>query len=304
MGSNINVCISCDDNYAKYAGVVIASILLNADENDEYSFYILDGGINEKAKSDINKLKTIKYCNIYFVKIDIEQFNVYKDILTHKYISIATYYRLKLSQLLPSVDKIIYLDCDIIVKKSLKELFNTDLKDNYMAGILDARVKYKPKWKNTKYVNAGVLLMDLDKIRRDKIEDKFVEYTKNNIENIKAGDQDIINFTLGEKIEIVDDKWNVQVSSFLSRSSFTSKPYIIHYIAKQKPWIFASYNHFKNEYFKVLIHTPWKFPSEEKYKWSFWNHICGFIHFIKDKPLFFIRPKFWEAVLKTILNIE
>ncbi len=300
MSNNINICLSCDDKYAKYAGVVIASVLLNAGEEDEFSFYVLDGGISEGAKLRINRLKTIRNCEIEFVKVDPSQFDVYKDILTHEYISIATYYRLKLSQLLPAVDRVIYLDCDVIVRSSLAEFYNTALNDNYMAGVIDARVKYKPKWKDTKYVNAGVLLMDLNKIRWDNVEDKFVEYTKNNIENIKAGDQDIINFTLEGKIKIVDDRWNVQVSSFLSRSSFTKDPFIIHYIAKQKPWIFASYNHFKKEYFKVLAHTPWAIPYEEKYVWGFWNDVCGFLNFINEKPLFLFRPKFWEAVIKTI----
>lgn len=296
----INVCISCDDNYAKYAGIVIASILLNAKEDDDLNFYILDGDISDNAKVRIDRLRQIRDFNISYVKIDPSQFDVYRNIITHKYVSLATYYRLKLSELLPKVERVIYLDCDVIVRKSLDEFFKTDLGDNYIAGVIDARVKYKPKWKDTQYINAGVFLMDLAKIRRDGIEDKFAQYAKDNIENIKAGDQDIINFTLDGKIKIVDDRWNVQVSSFLSRSSFTKDPYIIHYIARQKPWIFASYNHFKNEYFKVLEHTPWAFPQDDKFKWGLWNDFCAFIHFIKDKPLFFIRPKFWEAVFKTI----
>lgn len=296
----INVCISCDDNYAKYAGVVIASILLNAQEDDDLNFYILDGGISDNAKIRIERLKQIRDCSINFVSIDESQFELYKNIPTHKYISMAAYYRLKLTELLPKVNRVIYLDCDTIVRKSLTEFFNTDLDDNYVAGILDARVKYKPKWKGKTYVNSGVLLMDLERIRRDNIGNVFYNYTKEHYSEIKTGDQDIINFTLDGKIKIVDDRWNVQVSSFLSRSSFTKDPYIIHYIARQKPWLFASYNHFKNEYFKVLEHTPWAIPSDDKIKWGIWNDICSFVHFVKDKPLFFVRPKFWEAVFKTI----
>jgi len=297
----INVCISCDDNYAKYAGVVIASILLSADKKDDLYFYILDGGISDEAKVKINQLKQIKDCIINFVPIDESQFDLYKNIPTHKYISMAAYYRLKLTELLPKTERVIYLDCDTIVRKSLCEFFNTDLgNDNYIAGVMDARVKYKPAWKGKTYINSGVLLMDLDKIRRDNIGNVFYNYTKEHYDEIKTGDQDIINFTLKDKIKIVDDSWNVQVSSFLSRSSFTKDPYIIHYIARQKPWIFGSYNHFKNEYFKVLEHTPWAVPQDDKLKWGIWNDICAFGHFIKDKPLFFIRPKFWEAVYKTI----
>lgn len=296
----INVCISCDDNYAKYAGIVIASIIINAKEDDELSFYILDGGVSERAKVRIDRLKKIRDFNLQYIKIDSSMFEIYKNIPTHNYISIPSYYRLKLAELLPEVNRVIYLDCDVIVRKSLSELFNIDLGDNYIAGVLDTRVKYKPKWKGTKYVNSGVLLMDLEKIRNDNMENIFLTYTQGHFDEIKTGDQDIINFALDGRIKIVDDNWNVQVSSFLSRSSFTKDPYVIHYIARQKPWIFASYNHFKGEYFKVLEHTPWAIPQDDKFKWGIWNDICAFGHFIKDKPFFIFRPKFWEAVFKTI----
>ena len=60
----INVCIACDDNYAKYAGVLIASVLSNAASNDNLAVYILDGGISEERKAEILTLKNIKDCEI------------------------------------------------------------------------------------------------------------------------------------------------------------------------------------------------------------------------------------------------
>lgn len=300
----INVCLSADNNYAPYAGVVIASILANANSNDELSFYVLDGNISDENKEKIQSLKSIKNCNINFVPVDESKFEDYKNLTTHSYISLATYYRLKLSELLnKDVEKVIYLDCDMVVNSSLSELFNTDLGNNYMAGVIDIRVKYKPKWKNKIYVNAGMLLMDLDKIRKDNIENKFLNYTKEHFDEIKAGDQDIINFTLDGKIKIVDDLWNVQVSSFLSRSNFTKHPKIIHFVAKKKPWIFGSSGYFKEKYFKYSQLTPWAYPNNEKFKWTVLNEICSILNFVKEKPLFMLRPKFWEAVFES-LKIE
>ena len=292
----INVCLSTDNNYAPYAGVVIASILSNAGENDKLNFYILDGNISQENKEKIQSLKSIRNCNITFVSVDESKFEDYKSLTTHKYISLVTYYRLRLSEILTEVDRIIYLDCDTIVNCSLSDLFNTELNENYMAGVIDIRVKYKPKWKNKIYVNAGMLLMDLEKIRRDNIEEKFLLYAKKHFGEIKTGDQDIINFVLGEKIKILDDLWNVQVSSFLSRSNFTKKPKIIHYVARKKPWIFGSFAFFKDRYFKYQRLTPWEYPKSEKFKWTIINEIYSILNFIKEKPLFIFRPKFWEAV--------
>ena len=156
--SRINVCISCDNNYAQYAAVVIASILVNSTKEDFIYFYILDGGISEKNRLKINSLKSIKNCEIKFIKINEKDFDDYKKIKTHSYLTIAAYYRLKLASLLPEVKKVIYFDCDIIVNSSLKDLYETNLQENIIAGVLDIRVKHKRKWKKIlKLHNRNVL---------------------------------------------------------------------------------------------------------------------------------------------------
>ena len=184
--TKINVCISCDENYAKYASVVIASILYNAQDEDLLHFYVLDGDISSESKTKILSLKNIKPCEIDFIKVDETKLEIYKQINTHEYITLPAYYRLILSELLPDVDKIIYLDCDIVVNTSLKDLFEADLGENIIAGVLDARVKHKKKWKNSKYINSGMIVFDLDKIRKENIEQKFFEYTKQNIDKIET----------------------------------------------------------------------------------------------------------------------
>lgn len=94
----VNVCLSCDDNYSKYAGVVIASILDNLSEKSFANFYILDGNITKENKDKLLQLKQIKDCNIEFVQVDESKFEVYKQINTHKYLTLPAYYRLKLSE--------------------------------------------------------------------------------------------------------------------------------------------------------------------------------------------------------------
>ena len=134
---NINVCLSCDDNYAKYAGVVITSALANSAPEDKLTFYVLDGGITEENKEKILSIKSLKDCEINIVKIDESLFEQYKQIKTHSYVTTATYYRLKLPSLLPNVERIIYLDCDVIVNSSLKEFFETELNNSLVAGAQD-----------------------------------------------------------------------------------------------------------------------------------------------------------------------
>ena len=300
--NKINICISCDNNYAKYAGVVIASILKNAAKDDKLCFYILDGGISDKNKQNIETLKTLKQCDIEFVSIDNDLFIEYTNVKTHAYLSIAAYYRLKLASLLPYINKIIYLDCDVIVNDSLARLYNTDMGEYVAAGVSDIK-KSKVK-ENPGYVNSGVLVIDLEKIRTEEIEKDFLEYTKNNIENITNGDQEIINEVLKGRIKVLPDEWNVQSSNFTNRSSFTKHPKIIHFVAKKKPWHYASFSPHRDYYFKYLQYTPWKLSDEEYRHWTKDNQRDSIIEYLKYRPLFFLRPKFYKALVKTYLMRE
>lgn len=298
----INICLSCDEKYTKYAGVVIASILANAKQEDDLYFYILDGNITEESKNKILSLKKIKNCTIKFLYVNDKEFEDYKNIPNHDYISISTYYRLKLATLLPDVDKIIYLDCDVIVRDSLQELYNIDLKDNIYGGVLDIDVSLR---NNPKYVNAGVLLMDLSKVRHYNIEKQFVEYAKNNWQYIQLGDQGVINDVLQDKILTIPKKYNVQSECFIKRSSFTKIPVIIHFVGGKKPWHFASWSFHKDLYFKYLQLTPWKVSGIKLLLyWKLLNKIASFTTWYKHRPLFFLQAKFWRAVVKTYLNNE
>lgn len=296
--NRINICIACDDNYSKYAGVVIASVLANA-EDENLCFYILDSEISDENKASINSLKEIHPCEINFVKIDNALFDDYAKVKTNQYISIATYYRLKLSELLPDVDRVIYLDCDVVVNRSLKELFNSDLEGLAIGGVTD--INKRMVRKNPNYVNAGMLVMDLKTIREQNIEPKFLEWTKEHIDTIKMGDQEIINEVLKGRIKLLKENWNVQSSNFVNRSSYTHEPYIIHFVSKRKPWHFGSFSYHKDYYFKYLELTPWRIPDEEKDYWYRQNKIASFFGYLKYRPLFFIRPRFWDALYRTYI---
>ena len=297
----INVCLACDDNYAKHAGVVIASILSNANVSDYLNFYILDGNISEENKSKLKSLKKIKDCNLEFITINESDFDSYKSLHNHEHLTVASFYRLKIASLLPQLERIIYLDCDVVINNSLSKLFELNIQDNVIAGVLDIDLKVK----NTKdYINSGVLLIDLNKIREQNIEEEFFNYSKNNFENIQLGDQGIINDVLTGKIYILDETYNVQSECFIRLSSFVKKPIIVHYIGPKKTWHLNSWSIHRGLYIKYLQLTSWKMSIFDKCLWSVKSSFIAFITWFMHRPVFYFQKKFWKAVICFIGGID
>lgn len=249
----INICFASDNNYVQYMATSIISILKNANSDDELNFYILSNNIKQEYKDKILELKKIKKCKISFLDIDEEEF---KDCpYVDKHISVTTYFRYKIANLLPNLDKIIYLDCDIIVKQSLGQLFSINLGNNIIGGVEDIGYSSIREIMSDVYIfkgfyiNAGVLLINLKQWRDENIEDKLFDFTFNNKEIIKIGDQDVINGVLKDRILPIDYKWNVQDSFYRHKNNevkqhnnkfeiikASKKPGIIHYTYKFKPW--------------------------------------------------------------------
>jgi lipopolysaccharide biosynthesis glycosyltransferase len=180
-----------------------------------------------------------------------------------EHISAATYYRLKLPELLKDVKKCIYLDSDVVVKSDLSELFRINVDDKYIAGVPaagyyypDSKVQVKvtelgiPDLDN--YVNAGVLIMNLANMRRDNLSEEFYFLLN---KNFGSQDQDILNVACYNKIRKLPFKYNVMTkypiddkgaytkSEMLQRAYTRSEwnggrknPVIIHYADVCKPW--------------------------------------------------------------------
>lgn len=293
----INVCLATDNNYARYAAVTIASILDNALKTDRIRVFVLDGGIDNINKTKILALSEIHPCEINFINVDDNLFNDYKKVKTHGYITLSTFYRLKLPSLLPDVKKIIYFDCDFVVNVSLKPLFNKDLGNFSVAGAKDINKRMLKK--NPNYVNAGMLVFDLENMRAIGAEKSLLDWTLENIEKINMGDQQIINEALKGQIMLIEDEWNVQSSNFTNRSSYTSFPKGIHFVSKRKPWHFGSFSYHRNLYFKYLQLTPWRLNDKDFRHWTVDNQIASLFNYVKYRPLFLFRPRFYAAFFKT-----
>lgn len=270
--SKINICFSSDNNYAKYMGTAICSILKNAGKEDSYNFYILDGGISDKSKEEISKLKEIKDFSIEYLTVNPDDFKSCPMTGYVNYITLPTYYRFKIASMLPDIDKILYLDGDIIVNSNIKELFDTDI-ENYYIGAIPEVYNHNHKERldiigDEYYINAGVLLINCKKWREDNIEEKLFRYAIQPEREIVFQDQDILNEVLKYNIKYLPLQWNLQHDALFTDESYlyhkderieaVNSPKLIHFTHKFKPWNSKCTNKYRKLFYEYLKQTPWK----------------------------------------------
>ena len=230
------------------------SIMLSQNNDTFINFYILVSNITNEQKTVINKIsEEHKNCKINYIDMG-DQFKEY--ILPIKIWSTANYYRLKLPELLPDIKKIIYLDTDTIIYKDLTKLYNHDIEGKYFIGMLeriDKSFYIRNNVSFNNFINTGVLLCNLDELRKDNISSKIIQYIKENHKTIK--------YPVNEPTNVITHKKNGYFSPEYVVIGFCNKkeaynyykysklkvnktkvvkafedPYVYHFIIYFKPW--------------------------------------------------------------------
>lgn len=251
----IDVALSIDDNYAKYCATTICSILDNKNECDEIFFHILHGDVSE---GNIAKLAGFPNTKLY--KLNENDFSPYVRRETHVGFT-PMFYRLKLASILKDIKKVIYLDCDIIVIKSLSELNSVDITNHVVAAVPYPLNQHQENFDRLGlkmiqggfYFNSGVVCMNLEKIRNENIENEFFEFLKVNSQQIQFADQDTLNAVLQGKCLALDSKFN-----FVPDPKFHNKEFcknlpsdiVVLHFAGAKPWGKGFYNPYAEEFWK------------------------------------------------------
>lgn len=274
----IPIAMALDNHYIYLTIIAINSIMLNSDSDTFYNFYIMHSpNLSENNKNKIlNLTKIYKKCTIEFFDMK-DQFK--KAPTIGRRLTTPTYYRISLPDLLPTIDKIIYLDSDIICYHDLKEMYYINMENYYFKGFLyysnDSLCK-----DNDIYICAGVLLINLKELRKDDMVKKLNHFLENNDKKIFIYlDQSLINYVCKDKIGILDPKFGrinfvdliYQNESIYNNRKFKytreeliesySNPVIYHFI--RKPWV--DYDRFQNFLF-------WDFTK----KIGYYNEVCEF----------------------------
>ena len=282
--NSIDILLASDNNFSPYLGVAIYSFLKNnSSDFDRIRIHVLDKQISEENKKILNKISNDFECGeLIFIKDKgISEF-IGKKVYGNR--ASSSFSRLFSASFLDeSIKKVLYIDADSLILNSFKELWQMDISNYYCGGVLDVGPDYVKTAvgldKDCKYINAGVLLINLKKWREEDIESKFIDFLERHDMVVYNNDQGIINAVLNGKILIIHPKFNL-MSPFLEKEydevirwnglrNYYSKeiieeavnnPVFLHFVhfINGRPWFKNTKHPCKNLYMRYASETPYK----------------------------------------------
>ena len=259
MKSRIEIAFCFDEKMIDPACVAIASLLdFNRDKNVHYNISCICPEVvmsyKERFRILIEKRDAESRIEFYKAPKQFEHAFEIRDV------TVSTYLRLLLHRMLPHKDRIIYADVDVLFQDTLKEIWETDIAGNLLAGVKGAN-NFNSTWRvckefsyaneleglDGKYINAGILLMNLKKIREWNPDERWIQMAQR---DYHYQDQDILNITCKGKIKFLDIRYNVQAHlekkdfmSYINENIYSKEqcdnawkhPAVLHYTGP-KPW--------------------------------------------------------------------
>ena len=279
---NISISYSTDNKYIYPIIVSMISLVIHASNETFYNIYILHTpDFSENSK---HFLKTIEYkypekCSIIYLNMG----NQYKNLKLSYKLSTSTYYRLSLPDILPQIKRIIYLDGDILIFEDLKELIEFNMKGNVIMGFLDRR-PYALKsfgFKHATVLCGGVLLMDLDGMRKYGYSQKIKDFIDKNKKRLVQHDQTIINVVMKGMISPLPPKYGI----WGWKNKITAKNHL------KRQWPELRYN--ETEYLYALDHPAilhyagkkpfWRINTAFEKEWWNYARLTGYYDDIYSK---------------------
>jgi lipopolysaccharide biosynthesis glycosyltransferase len=240
------IVLACDTGYAMQLATTLRSIVEANRSGWPLEFHVLSDGFTEATKVRVLNSLPERSASIHWISIDLSPF---EQFWTRRDVSKMTFARLLIPKVFPdTVSRVLYLDTDILVLDDLKPLWEADLDGAILGAVLDNMDQYfksdkpifagyedAPRVQN--YFNAGVLVIDLDRWRKEEVSAKALAYM-NQHPQTPFMDQDAINFVCDGHWKKLDQRWNFHDCWNRRISNFSpyDRPAIAHFVSYMKPW--------------------------------------------------------------------
>ena len=277
MNQNIPIFFACDENYVPYLDVAIISIIKNASKNNKYEITILESNISKESKKKLLKHSKGNFSISFYDTAKIIE-PIKEQLPNVFYYGLAAYFRLFIETAFPQYEKVVYLDCDVVLLNDVAKLYNTDLGDNLIAAVFEQNTNRNPMFTNyvrdiigiqpNTYFNSGVMVMNLKEFRNFGVQRRFIEMlTTYNFDSL-APDQEYLNVICHDRVKYLPTGWNKQ--------SFDEAPEgdlnLCHFALANKPWhykdtvnseYFWKYAQY-SEFYDVILNEFNNFSEEDK----------------------------------------
>ena len=284
----IVVVFGIDAAYVPYVAATITSILSNTSA-PRFRFIIIHDGV---AGEDRRKIESCAQGHV----IEWPEITDKRalGIETYDHITRASSYRFAIPDFAPAdAKRVIYLDSDLIVLGDLRELSEIDLGENMIGAVFDAGVDFDAfakRWalpaKRLSYFNAGVLVLDLEKIRATGALESAFELLSSRAHEFQFGDQCVLNLLFWDKWKRLPATWNVQTRMVTPEGDPVAtpqemqtgcRPKLIHYTGAIKPWSRDPYHPFVWEFYRYLRRTPYWLSVNAAAQTTPWKHLRQYI---------------------------
>lgn len=290
MSKKIKILCTPDDNYIPYCGIMLTSLFENNKDID-FEVYIMCETLELKNIENLELLSKHYNTKIHIIYVNKSTF---KDcpIRNGDHISIAAYYRLIAADILPkNLDRILYLDCDMIINGNIKELYDHDINEYAFGAVIDEayfnNAKYERLYYDKKYsyINSGVILFNLSYWRENNLAQKCLEYISRNPDKVKFHDQDTLNAVLHKEMKLLPIKYNLQTGFLLTDYTkyyknempeileATKSAVIIHFTGESKPWFKDSRHPYRKRFIHYKNISLWKAYRLKKNRYSLYERI-------------------------------
>lgn len=233
----MNILLCSDNGYFAHAATAIHSAWFN---NREADFYLADSGIDPVALKTFTDFAETIGLRLTVLRIEPDQLADIPATMTNH---LSNYLRLLMARMLPaSLDRVIYLDSDLVVIGDLEPLWSMDMAGCTIAGVQDdTAMRHEqrrgfPSKNPSKYLNSGVLLIDLEKWRENDCEKRLIDLIGRH-ERLSHHDQSAINLVLPDEALSISTHWNFMPTIVWDEDHVPEQPAVIHYAGACKPWL-------------------------------------------------------------------
>lgn len=265
MKSTMDLLVSLDKNYLPQLRVLLTSFHLN-NRGVSFRVFLLHREIPENTLEQLRQELSLIDCELCPITVDA---SLFANAPVMKQYPQEMYYRLLAAWLLPDdLNRMLYLDPDILIINSLCPLWETDLNGRLFAAAahtgkteLSNNVNRLRLGTEHEYFNSGVLLMDLDRCRKEIHPEELFSFVQEHSQELILPDQDVLNALYGKRILPLDDTiWNYDArnyNNYLLRSLGEANmkwvmehTAILHFCGKEKPWN----PHYRHRFWVLYLH--------------------------------------------------